>query len=129
MPLNSHISRASLDISQSTVVNPILSGSSTSTVNKTRTASLQRKRNLKLTDSSTCPSKKTIEPFIDQALELPEKLKTPRVEHFMYEEDDNSQLRETSNQQSGEFGSFFLCKSFCTAWLFKFTGVFFTQEL
>ena len=84
-------------------------------------------RPLNYVDNS--PSKKTIQPFIDQALELPEKLKTPRVEHFMYEEDDNSQLRETSNKQSGEFGSFFLCKNFCTTWLFKFTGVFFTQEL
>ena len=105
-PLNSHNSRNSLDISQTPVGNPILSGSSTSTGSKTRTATLQRKRHLKLTDSSTCPGKKMIQSFIDKALDSPESLETPRVEHFTCEEDENSQLRET-NEESGEFSSFF----------------------
>ena len=105
-PLNSHISRNSRDISQTPVGNPILSGSSTSTGSKTRTATLQRKRYLKLTDSSTCPGKKVIQSFIDQALDSTESLETPRIESFTCEEDENSQLRET-NEESGEFSSFF----------------------
>ena len=102
-PLNSHISRTFLDISQTPVGNPILSGSSTSTGSKTRAAALQGKRHLKLTDSSTCHSKKIIQLSVDSS----ESLEPPRVEHFMCEEDENSQLRETSNEESRNFGSFF----------------------
>ena len=105
-PLNSHILRTSLDISQTPVGNPILTGSSTSTGSKRKTDALQRKSHLKLTDSSTCPSKKIIQSFIDQALDSTESFETPRLEHFMCEEGENSQLRET-NEESGDFSTCF----------------------